>query len=515
MAKSKNRGKVPIRPGVSILSVLSRLNYKPWFALAEFVDNSLQSFLDNRAKLKSACGQKCLTVLIDIDETGDGRISIRDNAFGISEKRFPYAFRPAELPPDRSGLHEYGMGMKSAACWFSPVWEVRTSALGNELTRTVRFDLKKIVDDNLEELDVMEERSPRADHFTEVVLDRLHRPIPARTLGKIREHLASIYRKFLENGLLIIKVNGQSVSYETPKILRAPIHSQRTGRSIIWKKKIDISLTERKRVTGFVAIRETGSTSHAGLALFRKNRLILGSADETYRPADIFGPPNAFSYQRLFGELDLIGFDVSHTKDGFVWEADEENLKKRLLKELSKKNLPIMEQADRYRVREPEGAADPSSKSDVKERATTAAKHLPKEIKLKVPLVEKKSLRPKPKSSGPKRQLSKSQDVTIHYNGQKWSIHLEIIEARSIGDLIQVGESRGAKAGRKIKVTINLGHPFAAALVNKAGDPIDAISGFCVSIAIAEIVARESGIESASYVRNVAGAVLRELSKGI
>ena len=38
--------RVNIRPGVKVLSVLQHLNYRPWFALAEFVDNSIQSFID-------------------------------------------------------------------------------------------------------------------------------------------------------------------------------------------------------------------------------------------------------------------------------------------------------------------------------------------------------------------------------------------------------------------------------------------------------------------------------------
>ena len=42
---------ISIRPGVSVLSVLQHLNYKPWFAIAEFVDNSLQSFLSHRQEL--------------------------------------------------------------------------------------------------------------------------------------------------------------------------------------------------------------------------------------------------------------------------------------------------------------------------------------------------------------------------------------------------------------------------------------------------------------------------------
>ena len=41
---------VNIRPGVSVLSVLRHLNYRPWFAIAEFVDNSIQSFLTRKIR---------------------------------------------------------------------------------------------------------------------------------------------------------------------------------------------------------------------------------------------------------------------------------------------------------------------------------------------------------------------------------------------------------------------------------------------------------------------------------
>ena len=48
--------KVNIRPGVSVLSVLRYLNYEPWFALAEFVDNAVQSYVENKKKLHEAEG---------------------------------------------------------------------------------------------------------------------------------------------------------------------------------------------------------------------------------------------------------------------------------------------------------------------------------------------------------------------------------------------------------------------------------------------------------------------------
>ena len=59
------------------------------------------------------------------------------------------------------------------------------------------------------------------------------------------------------------------------------------------------------RAHGFAAIRRKASVSDAGFALFRRNRLIQGSGDEGYRPEFIFGKPNSFPYQRIFGEIHL------------------------------------------------------------------------------------------------------------------------------------------------------------------------------------------------------------------
>ncbi|MGH9428792.1 MAG: ATP-binding protein, partial [Terriglobia bacterium] len=81
--------KVDIRPGVSVLAVLRHLNYKPWYALGEFVDNAVESFSRHRAALEEADGAGVrLRVDIDVDTVSPARISIRDNAAGISESEY-------------------------------------------------------------------------------------------------------------------------------------------------------------------------------------------------------------------------------------------------------------------------------------------------------------------------------------------------------------------------------------------------------------------------------------------
>lgn len=127
---------VNIRPGVNVLSVLPHLNYKAWYALAEFVDNAIQSSLDRQRELKATDGVD-YRLHVDIRfEPKESCITIRDNAAGIAASDCQRAFRPAEIPPDASGLSEFGMGMKSAACWFAPNWTVRTTALGENIERT-------------------------------------------------------------------------------------------------------------------------------------------------------------------------------------------------------------------------------------------------------------------------------------------------------------------------------------------------------------------------------------------
>lgn len=155
MARQRAEERVNIRPEVSILSVLKHLNYKPWFAVAEFVDNAIQSFLSNRDSIASVDGPDAkLRIAVEMDASAEARIVIRDNAAGICDRDYARAFKAAEAPPDRTGLSEFGMGMKSAACWLASEWTVRTTAMGEDVERTVSFDVSAIIQNRLEELTI-------------------------------------------------------------------------------------------------------------------------------------------------------------------------------------------------------------------------------------------------------------------------------------------------------------------------------------------------------------------------
>ena len=129
---------VEIRPGVGMLALLSSMNYKPWYALSEFVDNALASFLANAADLALPPHQQSAVTVTIRFERDPGRIEIVDDAAGIAAADVARAFRPAQLLPDVTGLAQFGIGMKSASCWYAKRFSVSSTALGEPVERTVR-----------------------------------------------------------------------------------------------------------------------------------------------------------------------------------------------------------------------------------------------------------------------------------------------------------------------------------------------------------------------------------------
>ena len=94
-----------------VYSAFRYINNKVYNALAEYVDNSIASFLHHKDFLTKLNPKGKLSVYITIDVDND-TIIIEDNAFGIEAKDYDRAFELANIPLDSSGLNEFGMGMK-------------------------------------------------------------------------------------------------------------------------------------------------------------------------------------------------------------------------------------------------------------------------------------------------------------------------------------------------------------------------------------------------------------------
>lgn len=494
---------IDIRPDVGILSVLSHLNYKPWFAIAEFVDNAIQSYLDYKDDLYEIDGQNYkLKIEIELSSIDNGTLVIRDNAAGIHENDYPRAFRPAVLPPDRNGLSEFGMGMKSAACWFSPYWSVRTSALGEAFESTVTFDINKIVNANIRELQVSTHAVPINAHYTEITLVNLHNPPQKKTITKIKDHLASIYRVFIQKNILELWYNNQLIEYTPVDILYAPSHIDESSEEKRWFKNLNFDFGQGLSAHGFVGIRAKASTSEAGFALFRRDRVIQGSADETYRPSLIFGASNSYRYQRIFGEIHLEGFDVSHTKDGFQWDENEQTFLELLREEIDREPLPLLKQAEGYRVRQ--------KTKELKGVAEISNQRVAHAIRDNTSTIIEQQITQPPESNPPLPTLPPSTEevskvtIQIEVFDEKWEITLELVNDLAVGDWIRLSQYIDQGNIRLVHIRLSLAHPFMLQFTGMDSQMIEPLQRVAIAIILSEITARESGVNLAgTFTRNI------------
>lgn len=341
---------VSIRHKPGIYSMYRKIQNEPWFAIAEFVDNAIQSFHSNKTQLMAVEGSD-FQFRIQIDVSPEERIRIADNAAGIDSKNFQRAFEPANTPFDPTGLSEFGMGMKIASIWLADNYSVRSKCLSESVERCFNFDLKKVIAENKEEIEVEEVKRSKVEHYTEVLLEELSANAPsAYQLAAIKNHLASIYRKFLRSGEVEIYFNDEKLYYEEPDVLVAPKYDGSDPELIEWKKKIDISFGKYK-AHGFIAVLAKIKQGQNGLSLFRRGRVIEGVGDKKYFPKKITGSAGGFRHKRIFGELELEGFDVTYDKQRFTGNNDFKMLFDHIHRELISPEFPLLQQADHYRAR--------------------------------------------------------------------------------------------------------------------------------------------------------------------
>src|ERR1700677_2903029 len=128
-----------------------RLNYELWYALAEFIDNSIQSYDSNREVLNADFESTNENFNIRIVfEKGSGQFRITDNAFGMDRDSLVAALIHGRVNPIHGSRNEFGMGMKTAACWLGSKWTLRTTALGNAYEYQIEYDVEGIANGDID-----------------------------------------------------------------------------------------------------------------------------------------------------------------------------------------------------------------------------------------------------------------------------------------------------------------------------------------------------------------------------
>ena len=343
-----------IQPQAGVIGVFSRLNYKPWYAIAEFVDNSTQSFYTHQEELAEQ-GIDGVDIYINYDADKD-ILTIVDTAFGMELEDFSRAVKIDSPPEDKSGRNEYGMGLKTAASWFGNIWSVRSTRLGSDNEYYTEINIPELRQNNLNSVSIRRTKVDTTLHGTTIIIRDITKKVGSpRTKNKITELLKSMYRRDLNSGLVHIEYDGEPLYYDD--------HDCLSFRNRTWRKDLEFLFEfdgQIHCVTGFVGILAHGGFGRAGFALFRRNRVVVGGEDFNYKPEEIFGQAQSTISHKLFGELDLDDFPVNQAKDGFVWDDGLEEEFIRQLKSHIKEYIEIAKITNKDREKEEATSKDVS-----------------------------------------------------------------------------------------------------------------------------------------------------------
>ena len=345
--------------GYELLQSYKRLPYKAWYAFAEFIDNSTQSYRNNHVQLDEwfANDGEMLTVNITYANTtkrSPGFIKIEDNAFGMNLRNLQDALTLGKKPEIANERSKYGLGLKTAAFWFGNIWKIETTQRGSTEMFTVTVDLNEILQQEVQYYEKFRNEHPgealqqfrpvlnistgECDinyHGTILTISELVRTINAQTATNCIEYLQSIYRVDLKNDILYLEFQGNPLVWSQTDIDRK-LDIGSDGEVLKRPLKFEIN---GKKITGWAGILASGAKKAGGFSLLQADRVIVGYP-RNYKNSLIFGPEdggrNDLTNQRLTGELILDEkFGVSHTKDQILFEDDEEDeLDKALFTEL-------------------------------------------------------------------------------------------------------------------------------------------------------------------------------------
>lgn len=367
---------VDVSPEMQLYKILQRQSYGVGTALAEFVDNSIQSFVDKQKAIKSIDGPDAsLKILITIDSKSR-QIVIEDNASGINRRDFQRAIRMGgdeSFRHSSGSLSAYGIGMKSSAIWFSNTWSIETSALNSKEKLMTTFDLDKLLASGSTEIEVRTDTEEDKKHYTRIIISNCLRDLEKKDeyfKDDVLPYLLETFFKFRDVSIDIIydglTLRTEKAYLTTPSPLNFPVVDKEgaptSDKSVVWRKTIDLNYAGRT-VKGFIMIMDKGGYHSPGVRLLRNRRVIVGTqgGGRQNKPEVLFKTSNKYAAQRFYGEISLNEFPVNFTKTNF--DEDLNGLYRMLQTELSGIQSETAEnyiqQAEYFRQRKSRKAPQP------------------------------------------------------------------------------------------------------------------------------------------------------------
>ncbi len=487
-----------IQPQAGVLGVFSRLNYKPWYAIAEFVDNSTQSFYNNEKELLDH-GIDTVTVKIQYDFEKN-ILTITDNAYGMEMFDFARAVKVDSPPDSKDGRNEFGMGLKTAASWFGNTWSVESTQLGSKNKYYTEVDIQELREKQLNTIDIISVDCDPNEHGTTIIIKDITKKIDgSRTKGKIIQLLESMYRRDLNSGKVNIWFND------------IPLHFDEYGclqfRETVWRKEIEFDFEfdgENHKVTGFVGILANGGFGKAGFALFRRGRVVVGGEEQNYKPELIFHQAQSPISHKLFGELDLNDFPVNQAKDGFVWDDGLEIVFVESLKKQIQEYIDVAKMTNKDRAKEEEFSNQSSDNVQKQVEPFTNALSNTNTYEKTDENIEETQSDEVAKYEEYLKSTNNEEEKTVG-NSRSYLININEVVKKTfivewaIGNKAYWINAEDSENGDEIKIIININHPFFKPYSNNEDFKV-VLEKFVISFVVAEQQAKLTS-DKEGYIR--------------
>lgn len=466
--------------------------------LAEFIDNAIQSFENTQKEIQILEHNLQCEVSIDFefDENDIAQtIIVRDNAGGISDERIQTALQPSNRASDITGLNEFGVGLKTAALWLGHKFELRTKCLNETHEKRIVFDADEVIKNNLHYLpQQLIEKDPE-EHYTQIIISKpATHTIKKSNISRIHSELASIYRTKFRKGSLKLIVAGEVVEFEEFSVLNAPYVDDKEGPSISWKVYFDCAMPDGiHKARGFFALLEPTNQLKNRLVLIRRDRVISGVNDnQRYHFQCISEQKGSPIDKRLYGEVEIEGFDVYFNKNDISDKDELEALMVMIRDYVAKKYPKFFKQAKRYRSKTQNAAVNVINKEKKKAKTSVVKPaQLPKIEPAETEFIEKanESL----KSIEENRSVGES--VT-----DESACYTYIVDGQEIEMTMKIEENDDLRLYRisttgenKITCYVNFSNPFIKKILKKVSKSDDVYMPMIRSLAIAEYAQYRKG----------------------
>ena len=281
---------VDITPSVTTYELYQIASYTHWFAIGEFIDNSITSAYLNWDSLQKIYGNK-FQLNIEIDFDNDAKtLTIVDNAAGIARDEIQRALRAGEPPADKSLLSVHGVGMKMSSFWMGRNLNIKTWPINVSLGYEVSVDLDEIKRTK-SAITQVHEIASRQRPGTVIKLSKINdEKLPKGTgVAKLKLLLASMYRLYLTNNekRVNIRFNGKALTFKNPEILNVPFWPDREGPlnevPVKWEREFTYTSGKGQMVFGKVGLLETMSRDLSGFMLHYKGKGMggIGAVDSS------------------------------------------------------------------------------------------------------------------------------------------------------------------------------------------------------------------------------------------